>query len=77
MEKIDKFIEKLQRDTAQSVLHTLYRIRLNDLSGMNIKKLQGKENGYRVRIGRIRIQFMKAESTNIITDIGFRNNNTY
>ena len=77
MEKIDKFISKLNRDAAHDVLDTLRRIRLNDLQNMDIKKLQGHPNDYRIRIGRVRIQFARTSFGNSITDIGFRNDNTY
>jgi mRNA-degrading endonuclease RelE of RelBE toxin-antitoxin system len=77
MEKIDKFISKLQRDVAHDVLDILRRIRINDLRNMDIKKLQGHKNEYRTRIGRIRIRFTKTEFGNVITDVGFRDDNTY
>lgn len=77
MGKIDKFIRKLDRDTAHGVLAALYQIRSNDLHDMDVKKLQGYKEEYRIRIGRIRIQFKKTDKGNIITDVGFRNDNTY
>ena len=77
MEKIDKFIAKLNSDVAHVVLAALYRIRMNDLEHMDIKKLGGRVDEYRTRIGRIRIQFLKTDYGNVITHVGFKDDNTY
>ena len=77
MEKIDKFIAKLNSDVAQVILAALYRIRINDLQDMDIKKLGGRVDKYRTRIGRVRIQFQKTDVGNVITHVGFKDDNTY
>ena len=77
MEKIDKFVRKLRLDIARKVLETLRRIRQNDVEHLDVKKLRGNTNEYRVRIGPIRIKFEKIDGLNVITDIENRHDNTY
>jgi len=77
MDRIDKFIHKLEKDEALHVLTIMERIRGNDLQNLDVKKLKGKVNEYRVRIGKRRIQFRKSDSGNQITYLGNRDDNTY
>ena len=77
MNKISKFLLKLSRAERERIGPVIDMIVAKDLSGLDCKKLKDRGNKYRVRIGGIRILFEKAEPENIITDIGFRDDNTY
>ena len=55
----------------------MYAIRIRNFDTLDIKKLKGPENMYRVRIGRYRIKFEMIGNTVIITDLDNRNDNTY
>ena len=77
MDKVDKFIAKLDTREALCIVTILDKIFRNDLEHLDVKKLKGRTEEYRVRVGRIRIQFVRLESRNIITYLGNRDENTY
>ncbi len=77
MDKIDKFTRKLKHDIALKVLDELKNIRAGNTAHLDITKLQGEESAYRVRIGSVRVQFVKTSIGNIITKIGFKGDTTY
>lgn len=77
MHKIDKFLVRLDPERRGKVLAVLMQIRSGDFHGLNLKKLKASGSSYRVRVGRIRIIF-EMDTTGIrLTDIDFRNDNTY
>ena len=77
MRKIDKFLLKLRRDVRLKILATLEQIQAGDFSGLDMKKLKGASDQYRVRVGRIRIKFVMNTSGTAVYDIDFRNDTTY
>ena len=77
MDKIDKFTSKLERTLAVKVLETLKDIRAGNTAHLDISKLKGEESKYRVRLGSIRIQFVKTAVGNIVAKIGFKGDTTY
>lgn len=77
MNKLDKFIYKLDKKTREIVGKVIVLIISRDFSMLDLKKLKGSENRYRIRVGRIRIIFDKTRNGNKIQDISFRNDNTY
>lgn len=77
MDKVDKFTRKLQHDIAVRVLEELKNIRAGHVAHLDIKKIRGERNLYRVRLGKVRIKFIRTASGNEIVDIDFRNENTY
>lgn len=68
MDRVTKFLKKLspkERNTAGIVVS---KILAHDFFGLNVKKLKGKQNEFRVRKGDIRIIFlMKGGFINIIS----------
>lgn len=77
MDKVRKFVDKLNKKETKRVLDAIVCIRTNELSALDIKKLKGKDNQYRVRVGTVRVLFTKVVNQNIITDVDFRNDHTY
>jgi len=77
MDKIDKFTRRLKHDIALRVLKELKNIRDGNTLHLDVKKLKGMDGSYRVRIGKIRIKFMRTSRGNTITDISFRADDTY
>ena len=77
MNKLDKFLLKLDRKTREIVKKVVVLIQRGDSSMLDIKKMKGSQNRYRVRVGRIRIVFDQTEYGNLIQDVSFRDNNTY
>ena len=77
MDKITKFLKKLSFKERDGIEHILDKIERRDIIDLDVKKLRGKENIFRVRKGSIRIIFlMKNHTTNIIT-IERRSDATY
>ena len=77
MDKVNKFARKLSKDEVSKLFRVIELVRSNKLAGLDCRKLKDKTNEYRVRIGRIRVKFTKVDLGNIITDVGFRDDNTY
>lgn len=77
MDDIEKFIRKLGADRAISVRAVLVKILKNDLVNMDVRKIKGEDSLYRVRIGKVRIKFVRTTHGNVIAHIGFRDDNTY
>ncbi len=77
MNKLDKFLCKLDKKIRTVASVVVARITVGDLSALDIKKLKGSQNRYRVRVGRIRIVFDQTSKGNKIQDISFRDDNTY
>lgn len=77
MDKVSKFLLKLSRAKRERAMFAIRSIVEGSESMLDVKKLQGKTDEYRVRIGSIRIIFKKEGFRNVIIDIGFRNDNTY
>lgn len=77
MNKLDKFLFKLDKKTRLVVKKFITLIILGDFSRLDIKKLKGNGNRYRVRVGRVRIIFDQTSIGNKIQDISFRDDNTY
>ncbi len=54
------------------LLEIIMRIQSEDFAGLDLKKLKGFENLYRVRHGSIRIIFMKKDDENYIVAVDTR-----
>lgn len=77
MNKLDKFLFKLDKKIREVVKRVITLIVSGDFSTLDIKKLKGSQNRYRVRVGRIRIIFDETNYGNKIQDISFRDDHTY
>ena len=78
MNQIEKFIRKLLPRERLLIDQTIKKLDTGDWSGLNIKKLQGVEDLFRVRLGKIRIIYRFSKTTGAqILDITYRDDNTY
>jgi mRNA-degrading endonuclease RelE of RelBE toxin-antitoxin system len=77
MHKIDKFLARLDVKLRQKVLNIAGRIKSGNFAGLDMRKLKGPSNIYRVRVGRMRIVFtMDASGVRVLT-IDNRAEDTY
>lgn len=76
MHKIDKFLARLDAGRRQKVLAIVERINDGDFAGLDMRKLRGSSDIYRVRIGRMRIKFVMNASGTRIFSIDNRGENT-
>jgi mRNA-degrading endonuclease RelE of RelBE toxin-antitoxin system len=77
MHRIDKFLAKLDTERRQKVLDAVERIKARNFTGLNMKKLGGFVDEYRVRVGRVRIMFMMNDAEVRIYDIDNKSDHTY
>lgn len=78
MDKIAKAIKKLNSQEQYQIKKILIQINNFNFKGLNILKLKGYENIYRVRKGRLRIIFRIDENKEIyLLAIERRNEKTY
>jgi mRNA-degrading endonuclease RelE of RelBE toxin-antitoxin system len=78
MDQIEKVLRKFSLADKQEVKRISVLIKARNLLNLNLKKLQGHTDIYRVRKGKIRIIF-RDNKKNIPTVliVGRRNDNTY
>jgi len=77
MNKIEKFLAKLNFDRREMAKELIHRIVSSNLQNLDVKKLKGNEAIFRVRSGRIRILFVKKDIGYGIIDVDNRDDNTY
>lgn len=77
MDRNEKFLRRLSTKEFSVVHSTVTKILAGDYIGLNIKKLTGYPNAYRVRVGRIRIVYIQQSDDIEILFIGNRNERTY
>jgi mRNA-degrading endonuclease RelE of RelBE toxin-antitoxin system len=77
MDKVGKFLKKLTAKELAVVELTLVSLQTNNLEKLDIKKLKGYVDIYRVRVGTLRIIYQKTPSTIIVLEISHRSETTY
>jgi mRNA-degrading endonuclease RelE of RelBE toxin-antitoxin system len=78
MDKIAKALQKLSAEERGKIKSVLVAIKSGRTSGLDIKKLKGRQDVFRARKGQIRIIYRVIEKGAIyILAIERRNDNTY
>lgn len=77
MNKNEKLLNKISTVDKEKILIAIDSILADDLKFLDIKKLKGCDNEFRVRVGRFRIKFIKYKNYNEVTEVTHRNDNTY
>ncbi|MEK7138115.1 MAG: type II toxin-antitoxin system RelE/ParE family toxin [Patescibacteria group bacterium] len=77
MDKIEKFLKKLSDKERKKIKEILALLENNNLSGLDIKKLKGHSDIFRVRKGDLRIVYRVEASQIILIAIDRRNEKTY
>lgn len=76
-DKIKKLLAKLSQQERNLVKLLILRITMDDTLGLDIKKLKGHSNLFRVRKNRIRIVYSNDNDKVLIIKIDIRNEKTY
>lgn len=76
-DKIKKLLAKLSPKERDVIKLLILRIKLDDIEGLDIKRLKGHADLFRVRKGRIRILYRKNSTCFLIIRIDRRDKNTY
>ena len=77
MDKIGKALQKLSAKERDWVKQILRQLSTNSLAGLNIKKLKGRDDIFRVRKGDIRIIYRMANNAILILAIERKNESKY
>ena len=77
MDKIFKFLNKRTKAERLKLMAVVSLIAKNELIDLDVKKLKGSPNIFRVRIGDFRIIFLRDKKENIIQSIAKRDDRTY
>lgn len=77
MDRIAKFLKKLLLKERILLEDVVAKVLAHDFSGLDVKKLKGEANRFRVRKGNIRVIFIKNDSDIVILSVERRGNTTY
>ena len=77
MDKIQKELKKLSPKEKRWVENILFHLEQGDFSGLNIKRLKGHGDIFRVRKGDIRIIYRVTGNENYVLAIERRSEKTY
>lgn len=77
MDQISKALKKLSDKDYKKVKLVLLKIKSDNLSGLDIKKLKNTNDIYRVRVGNIRVTYQQTKNKIIVLTIARRNEKTY
>lgn len=79
VDRIRKTLRQLSPKERVQIKEAMRKVIMNDLQGCDIKKLQGRDDVYRVRKGAIRIIFRKSSlgKENVIVAVERRSDTTY
>lgn len=77
MDKIDKALLKLSDKQRQKLLEAFHLVVVGQTKGLDIKKLKGQSNFYRLRIGNTRLVYKITSEEPIIIFVGKRDDQTY
>ena len=77
MGKLDRQLRKIPPKERQEIERVIEKIIARDLTGLNVKKLKGLQNVFRVRKGSVRIIFEFGKSEPDILSIERRSDHTY
>lgn len=77
MDKIQKAIAKLSKEHRESFDALSRKLLLRDFSGLNIVRLKGYKDVFRLRRRRLRIIFRYLDGNLELLEVGLRNEKTY
>ncbi len=77
MDKIEKALKKLKEKEKRVVKEILVNIQKENLKSLDMKKLKGRDDVFRIRKGKIRIVFRKSKESTSILSIERKTDRTY
>lgn len=77
MDKISKALKRFFPKEKRELENILRKIKLDQFDGLDVKKLKGQDNIFRVRKGGLRIVYLNNNGNIKILAIERRSNNTY
>lgn len=78
VDRMTKNLRKFSKRDRGQILQLMKRILINDLQGLDVKKLKDRDDAFRVRKGDFRVIFRKVDQgINVIIAIERRSESTY
>ena len=77
MDRADKLSRKLSEKERVKVIRAIELILVGDIARLDVKKLKGEKNIFRVRVGDLRIIFAHEKNLLRIISVDRRNDTTY
>ncbi len=77
MDKVSKFLLKVSRKEREGLIPIMRDIISGEVMDLDCKKLKGRKDEYRVRVGKVRVIFRRLGGQNVIIDVRRRDENTY
>lgn len=77
MDKIQKALNRLSDKEKRILKQILHRLDSNELLGLDIQKLKGQQNIYRLRKGNLRVIYLQTKNSFEILAIERRSEKTY
>lgn len=77
MDRNQKFLKRLSDKEFSIVEKTLQKILTRNTDGLDLKKLSGYRDVYRVRVGNVRIIFLDTGNYTEVLEISRRSESTY
>jgi len=77
MDKITKFLRKLDEKELKLVSEIIKKLLINSVHSLDIKKLKGFDNIYRVRIKDLRIIYSQINGVVRLIEVSRRSEKTY
>ncbi|MEK7478684.1 MAG: hypothetical protein AAB626_02035 [Patescibacteria group bacterium] len=78
MTKLERIIKKFSAVERKVIKNTIIQLKTGSFAGLDVKKLQGSRDIYRVRKGSIRIMYyLGADKEIVIFAVARRSDNTY
>lgn len=77
MDKIEKALKKLAEKEKRFVKEILVNIQKENLKSLDMKKLKGRDDVFRIRKGKTRIVFRKSKESTSILSIERKTDRTY
>jgi len=77
MDKIDKALARLSLKAKERIKNIIKALQSGRFDNLDIKKLKGESDIFRVRDGQIRIIYQIRNNQTFILKVGFRKEDTY
>jgi len=77
MDRVNKLIRKLSEKERVKVIRAIELILVGDIARLDVKKLKGEKNIFRVRVRDLRIIFAYEKNLPRIISVDRRNDTTY
>jgi mRNA interferase RelE/StbE len=77
MDRVEKYLRRLEKYERQRVQSVLEQLVCNELEKLDVKKLRGYDDIFRVRVGTTRVIYRKQGDDVRILDVAKRDERTY